>query len=89
MVNAAGGEQTYLLWAVFGAIFVSGISSVIQAVRFGRIGAGYVLVMGTSGAFIAVSVAAIAQGGPAMLAILVIVSSLFQFLLGWPPFTVS
>ena len=83
VVNAAGGDQTYLLWAVFGAIFVSGISSVIQAVRFGRIGAGYVLVMGTSGAFIAVSVAAIAQGGPAMMATLVIVSSLFQFLLGW------
>ncbi|MYD77934.1 MAG: xanthine/uracil/vitamin C permease, partial [Gammaproteobacteria bacterium] len=83
VVNAAGGDQTYLLWAVFGAIFVSSISSVIQAVRFGRIGAVYVLVMGTSGAFIAVSVAAIAQGGPAMLAILVIVSSLFQFLLGW------
>ncbi len=83
VVNAAGGDQSYLLWAVFGAIFVSGISSVIQAVRFGRIGAGYVLVMGTSGAFIAVSVAAIAQGGPAMMATLVIVSSLFQFLLGW------
>ncbi len=83
VVNAAGGDQAYLLWAVFGAIFVSGISSVIQAVRFGRIGAGYVLVMGTSGAFIAVSVAAIAQGGPAMMATLVIVSSLFQFLLGW------
>ncbi len=83
VVNAAGGDQAYLLWAVFGAIFVSGISSVIQAVRFGRIGAGYILVMGTSGAFIAVSVAAIAQGGPAMMATLIIVSSLFQFLLGW------
>ena len=37
--------------------------------------------MGTSGAFIAVCVAAIAEGGPAMLATLVVISSLFQFAL--------
>ncbi len=83
VVRAAGGDESYLTWAVFAAVFVSGISSVIQAVRVGRIGAGYVLVMGTSGAFIAVCVAAIAQAGPAMLATLVIVSSVFQFLLAW------
>ena len=83
VVRAAGGEASYLSWAVFGAVLVSGITSVIQAVRVGRIGAGYVLVMGTSGAFIAICVAAIAQGGPAMLATLVVISSLFQFLLAW------
>ena len=59
------------------------MSTVLQARRVGRVGAGYVLVMGTSGAFIAICVAAIAQGGPAMLAILVVISSLFQFLLAW------
>ncbi len=36
--------------------------------------------MGTSGAFIAVCIAALAQGGPGTLATLVLVSSLFQFL---------
>ena len=51
----------------------------MQAIRVGRIGAGYVLLMGTSGAFIAVCVAALAKGGPAMLATLVVISSLFQF----------
>ena len=83
VVRAAGGEESYLSWAVFGAVLVSGITSVIQAVRVGRIGAGYVLAMGTSGAFIAICVGAIAQGGPAMLATLVVISSLFQFLLAW------
>ena len=83
MVRAGGGAESYLTWAVFAAVLVSGISSVLQAVRVGRIGAGYVLVMGTSGAFIAICVAAIAQGGPAMLATLVVISSLFQFLLAW------
>ena len=83
VVRAAGGAESYLSWAVFGAVLVSGITSVLQAVRIGRIGAGYVLVTGTSGAFIAICVGAIAQGGPAMLATLVVISSLFQFLLAW------
>ena len=83
VVQAAGGSQSYISWAVFGAVLVSGITTVIQAVRVGRIGAGYVLAMGTSGAFIAVCVSAIAEGGPAMLATLVVISSLFQFLLAW------
>ena len=83
VVQAAGGAESYLTWAVFGAVLVSGISTVVQAYRIGYIGAGYVLAMGTSGAFIAVCVTAIAEGGPAMLATLVIISSLFQFLLAW------
>lgn len=53
----------------------------VQARRFGRFGAGYILLMGTSGAFIAVSVGALAQGGPGMLATLVAASALFRFLL--------
>ncbi len=60
---------------------VSGVSTILQALRVGRIGAGYVLAMGTSGAFIAICVTAIAEGGPAMLATLVVVSSFFQFVL--------
>ena len=83
VVRAAGAAESYLTWAVFAAVLVSGISTVLQAVRVGRVGAGYVLAMGTSGAFIAICVAAIAQGGPAMLATLVVISSLFQFLLAW------
>ena len=81
VVRAAGGSETYLTWAVFAAVAVSGITTMVQAVRVGRIGAGYVLLMGTSGAFIAVSVAALAKGGPAMLATLVVISALFQFAL--------
>ena len=79
VIRAAGGDETFLTWAVFAAVLVSGVTTVVQAVRVGRIGAGYVLAMGTSGAFIAVCVTAIVQGGPAMLATLVIISSLFQF----------
>ncbi len=81
VIQAAGGSEAYMMWAVFGSVVVSGISTIFQAVRVGRIGAGYVLLMGTSGAFIAICITAIAEGGPAMLATLVIISSLFQFAL--------
>lgn len=81
IVRAAGGSEAFLSWSVFAAVAVSGISTMLQAVRVGRVGAGYVLAMGTSGAFIAICVTAIAEGGPAMLATLVVVSSFFQFAL--------
>jgi len=81
VIRVAGGSEAFLSWAVFAALAVSGVTTLIQAVRLGRIGAGYVLLMGTSGAFIAVCITAIAEGGPAMLATLVIASSLFQFAL--------
>ncbi|MCY3732132.1 MAG: hypothetical protein OXF98_12395 [Rhodospirillaceae bacterium] len=81
VIRAAGGSEAYLSWALFAAVAVSGTTTILQAVRLGRIGAGYVLLMGTSGAFIAICVTAIAEGGPAMLATLVVISSLFQFTL--------
>ena len=81
VVRAAGGGEAYLTWAVFAAVGVSGVTTILQAVRVGRIGAGYVLLMGTSGAFIAVCVTALARGGPPLLATLVVISALFQFAL--------
>lgn len=81
VIRAAGGSEGFLSWAVFAAVAVSGLTTVLQAVRLGRFGAGHVLLMGTSGAFIAVCVTALAQGGPALLATLVLVSSFFQFIL--------
>ncbi len=81
VVRTAGQSELFLSWAACAALLVSGIATMVQARRLGRLGAGYILLMGTSGAFIAVSVAALVQGGPALLATLVAVSALFQFLL--------
>ncbi len=81
VARAAGGTEIFLSWIVFAAVAVSGVTTILQAVRVGRIGAGYTLAMGPSGAFIAISITAIAEGGPAMLATLVILSSFFQFAL--------
>ena len=80
VVRAAGGTEAFLSWAVFGTLLVSGLATVLQALKVGRVGAGYILFMGTSGAFIAVSITALAEGGPGLLAALVVASSLFQFL---------
>ena len=77
----AGQPEPSLAWAVFGALLISGITTILQAVRVWRIGSGHVLMMGTSGAFIAVCAAALMQGGPALMASLVVISSLFQFAL--------
>ena len=76
VIRAGGGTDAYLSWAVFGAVAVSGISTALQAVRLGRVGAGYLLFMGPAGAFIGVCVSALNQGGPALLATLVVASSL-------------
>ena len=83
IVNVAEGGADYLAWAVFAAMVVSGITTILQAVRVWRIGSGHVLMMGTSGAFIAVCIAALVEGGPATMASLVVVSSLFQFMLAF------
>ncbi len=79
--RAGGATESYLTWGVFAAAAISGTTTIIQALRIGRLGAGYVLMMGTSGSFIAICISALAQGGPALMATLIIISSLFQFLL--------
>ena len=81
VIQIAGQSEGFLSWAIFAALLVSGLTTILQAVRVGRIGSGHVLIMGTSGAFIAVCVTALVTGGPSTMASLVVVSSLFQFLL--------
>ena len=81
VIRAADYGEPYLSWAIFAALVISGVSTILQSVRVGRFGAGHILIMGTSGAFIAVCIAALVGGGPALLAVLVIISSLFQFAL--------
>ncbi|MYD69533.1 MAG: hypothetical protein F4W89_02145 [Acidobacteria bacterium] len=79
VVRAAGAGEDFLSWAAFAALAISGTTTILQAVRVGRIGSGHVLLMGTSAAFIAVCVTALAEGGPGLLATLVTLSALFQF----------
>ena len=81
VARIAEQSDSYMSWAVFAALVISGATTILQAVRVGRVGAGHILIMGTSGAFIAVCVAALVNGGPATMASLIVLSSLFQFAL--------
>ena len=76
VIRASGGTEAYLSWAVFGAVAVSGVCTALQAVRLSRVGAGYLLFMGPAGAYIGVCVGALVEGGPVLLATLVVASSL-------------
>ena len=83
---AAGQDERYLSWAVFAALIISGVNTALQAAKIGRLGGGHVLIMGATPNFIAVSVLAIEEGGTAMLASLIVVSSLFYLALAaWLP----
>ena len=81
VVRAAGGSDAYLSWVVFGAVIVSGICTALQAVRIGRIGCGHVLTTGPAAAFMGVCVSALVEGGPALLAALVVASSFVPLLI--------
>ena len=81
VVRAAGGSDGWLSWCLFAAVSICGLTTALQALRLGRIGSGYVGVMGTSLAVVGVAVTAVAEGGPALLATLVAVASIVPFAL--------
>ena len=84
---AAGGQDdSYLRWAVFAALIIAGVLTAVQATRFRRMGAGHIMIMGTTPNFVAVSALALEGGGPALLASLIVVASVFYLALAiWLP----
>lgn len=83
VMRAAGQAEDYVTWAVLASVGICGVTTVLQAVRYGRIGTGHMLVMGSSGAFIPVCIATLAEHGPGLLATLVVVSCVIPFALSW------
>ena len=81
VIRAGGIDEGFLAWAVFGTLLACCIATLLQVTRIGRIGAGYVLLMGTSEASIAVCLAAMIYGGPALLGTLVLASGVVLLLL--------
>ncbi len=85
-VLAAGQDEDYLTWAVFSALIIVGIVTALQASRLGRMGAGHLVVVGVTPNYIALSVLALDEGGPTMLASLMVTSALFFFAVArWLP----
>ncbi len=85
-VLAAGQDQRFMSWAVFAALILTGVATALQAARIGRVGGGHLLITGVTPNFIAVSILALEEGGPALLAGLMVVSSFFYVAVGaWLP----
>ena len=84
--RAGGQDESYLSWAVFASLVIAGTLTAVQGSRIWRFGAGYVLIMGATPNFVAVSVLALTQGGPELLASLIVVASLSYLALAlWLP----
>lgn len=84
--RAGGQSQEYLTWAVFASLIIAGLLTALQGTRLPRLGAGHIMIMGTTPNFVAVSVLALTEGGPSLLASLVVVASLFYLALAnWLP----
>ena len=85
-VLAAGQDERSLSWAVLAALIIIGTVTALQAARIGRLGGGHVLITGVTPNFIAVSVLALEESGPAILASLLVLSSLFYVMVAaWLP----
>ncbi|MCY4112885.1 MAG: hypothetical protein OXG33_02955 [Chloroflexi bacterium] len=83
---AAGQDERQLRWTLVAALAVGGIVTILQAARVGRVGLGHIMIMGVTPNYIAVSVLALAEGGPSTLASLLVLSSVFYFAVAaWLP----
>lgn len=79
IVRTAGESHEFLRWTVFASLMVCGIATIFNSLRIGRLGTGHVLVIGTAEPAIAICITALMQGGPVMMASLVVLSSLLKF----------
>ncbi len=80
---ASGGRASYLSWAVFASLVIGGIATAHMALRLGRIGPGYMLLMGPGSPYIPVCVLAVAEGGLPVMSSLIVVASLVHFVLAF------
>jgi xanthine permease XanP len=83
VARAAGLDAAQSAWLVFGALIASGVATWLQIMRFGIIGGGFVLFVGSNVAFVSVCVSALGSGGIPLMATLVCAASLFAFLFTW------
>ena len=76
--DAAGMDDSYLIWMVFASLLVVGVSTLIQVRKVGQVGGKLTLPMFTAAFSIPFCIAAVVEGGPGTLAALVLISALTQ-----------
>ncbi|WP_420442840.1 uracil-xanthine permease family protein [Candidatus Poriferisodalis sp.] len=84
--QASDQDDSYVSWAVFAALLVSGVLTALQASRVGRFGAGLVFIVSASPSYVAISILALSEGGPTMLSSLTAAAAISYVLLSfWLP----
>ncbi len=83
---ASGQDERYLAWAVFATLIIGGGMTALQAAGVGFIGARHIFITGATPNFVAVSVLALQESGPAALASLIVLSAFFYLAISaWLP----
>ena len=86
-VRSAGLDESFLAWAAFATLIIVGGIVALQAAKIGRFGGGHFIVCGVTPNYIAISIIALDEGGPSMLASLMVISAVFYYALGfWLPY---
>ncbi len=75
--------ETQIAYVTFATALCCALSTVLQALRVGPLGAGYVLFMGTSGAYLSSAYMAVGMDGFPLMAGMVLLAAPFQFLFGY------
>ena len=78
LVQSAGADAAFVSWAVFAMLVVNGAATMLQAVRAGPVGCGLMVVTYPSSIAIPFCVVALVEGGPAVLATLILVTGISQ-----------
>ena len=81
VVQSSDEPEAYLSWVTFTALAVTGASMILQTLRLRRLGSGRLIVTNFNVPFLAVCALALYAGGPALLASLVVFSTLVQSVL--------
>jgi NCS2 family nucleobase:cation symporter-2/xanthine permease XanP len=83
VARQAGIDPGQIPWIIFASFTASAIGTLIQVHRFGRVGSGYLLFVGSSGTFLACALSAAEIGGMSLVASMSVLSAPLQILFGW------
>ena len=81
VVRSSGQSDDYLGWVIFTAVASCGLGTILHTFRFRYAGSGRVVVTNFNVPYLAVCALALDVSGPGVLATLIVVSTLLQFVL--------
>lgn len=83
VARVADQSTDQMNWMVFAGLLACGLAMVLHSFRFGWFGAGRLVVSNFNIPLLAISTLALAEGGPGLLATLILVSTALQFILSF------